>query len=324
MSELLSVIVAVYNVEKYLHECVDSILSQDYEALEIILIDDGSTDSSGEICDAYAASDNRVRVIHQKNGGAAAAKNAGLRIATGTYLAFVDADDYLDPNVYGYMLEVLKESGADAAQFGFRYVYRGKTEDYTTQSGRIEVSGREFLVRFLRDWTCAICVNKIYKRSLFEGAFFEEGHRIDDEYFTYKGFLNAGKVVCDDRIIYNYRQRGSSAMLSPQSQNQLALDRIDCISKRRKRVAAQAPELRKTYDVAFLDALVYISQYPNNTHDSIRLLKSELKRYLKEGNTFPPKYLWKGLLRLSLTGTETLLKKYAKETEIENISHYFP
>ena len=78
MSELLSVIVAVYNVEKYLHECVDSILSQDYEALEIILIDDGSTDSSGEICDAYTASDSRVRVIHQKNGGAAAAKNAGL------------------------------------------------------------------------------------------------------------------------------------------------------------------------------------------------------------------------------------------------------
>ena len=323
MSELLSVIVAVYNVEKYLHECVDSILSQDYEALEIILIDDGSTDSSGQICDAYAASDSRVRVIHQKNGGAAAAKNAGLRVATGQYLTFVDADDFLDPNVYGYMVEVLEQSAADAVQFGFRYVYRSKTEDYTIQSGRIEVSGREFLTRFLRDWTCAICVNKIYKRSLFDGAFFEEGHRIDDEYFTYKGFLNAGKVVCDDRIIYNYRQRGSRAMLSPQSQNQLALDRIDCISKRRRVVAERAPELRKTFDVAFLDALVYISEYPNNTRDSIRLLKSELNRYLREGNTFPPRYLWKGLLRLRFTGTDAMLKRFGKEREAEDISDYF-
>ncbi len=318
MEDKLSVIVAVYNIAAYLPECLDSILSQDYEHLEVILINDGSKDDSGEICDRYAAADPRIRVIHQKNGGAAAAKNAGLRIATGQYLTFVDGDDFLDPNVYGYMMSVLKESGADAAHFGLRYVYRTKNEDYPIAPGRSVISAKEYLCRFNTDWTCAICVNKIYKRRLLEGVFFEEGHRIDDEYFTYKGFLNAETVVCDDRIIYNYRQRGSSAMLSPASQNQLALDRIDCIAKRRKIIAQRVPELRKTFDIAFLDALVYISEYPDNTPDSIRLLKSELKNYLKEGNTFPPKYLWKGIVSLLFMGTEQRLKRFAKAPE-ENI-----
>ena len=97
MNGLISVIVPVYNVAAYLPQCVQSILTQDYPDLEVILIDDGSTDASGTICDEYAQKDGRVRVIHQKNGGAAAAKNAGLRVATGTYLSFVDSDDFLDP-----------------------------------------------------------------------------------------------------------------------------------------------------------------------------------------------------------------------------------
>ena len=97
MKDVISVIVPVYNVAAYLPECLDSILSQDYDKLEVILIDDGSTDDSGTICDDYARRDSRIRVIHQKNGGAAAAKNAGLRAATGEYLSFADSDDFLEP-----------------------------------------------------------------------------------------------------------------------------------------------------------------------------------------------------------------------------------
>ena len=100
MPELISVIVPIYNVERYLEKCIDSILAQTYRNLEVILIDDGSKDDSGTICDAYAAADSRVKVIHQQNGGAAAAKNAGLRAATGEYLSFVDADDWIDPQTY--------------------------------------------------------------------------------------------------------------------------------------------------------------------------------------------------------------------------------
>ena len=117
MKDMISVIMPVYNVAQYLPQSIESVLNQDYRNMELILIDDGSKDASGEICDRYARSDSRVRVIHQKNGGAAAAKNAGLRAASGEYLSFVDSDDYLQPNVYGYMVRTLLDCGADVVQF---------------------------------------------------------------------------------------------------------------------------------------------------------------------------------------------------------------
>lgn len=325
MKDTISVIVPVYNVAAYLPRCLESILSQDYEALEVILIDDGSKDDSGAICDQYAAKDPRIQVIHQKNGGAAAAKNAGLRVATGEYLSFVDSDDYLEPNVYGYMLNVLKSENADAAQFAFRDVYRQRSEDQVFCSGRSAVDGKAFLIRFPTDWTCALLWNKLYRRALFDGIFFEEGHKIDDEYFTYQGIMNAGKVVCDDRIIYNYRSRASSVMRSPESQSQLVLDRIDAMVKRRQAVIRRFPELRKDFDISYLDALSYMSEYPDNSAESLSLLKKLLKGYFREnGNTMPPKCLWRGLLRLWFTGTKTLLAQCGRNHEAVQLQDYFP
>ena len=130
MKDVISVIVPVYNVAAYLPECLDSILSQDYDKLEVILIDDGSTDDSGTICDDYARRDSRIRVIHQKNGGAAAAKNAGLRAATGEYLSFADSDDFLEPGAYAYMLAVLKENDADIVRCAFQNRFRTRTEQW--------------------------------------------------------------------------------------------------------------------------------------------------------------------------------------------------
>ena len=138
MKDVISVIVPVYNVSAYLPECLDSILSQDYEKLEVILIDDGSTDDSGAICDAYAQRDNRIRVIHQKNGGAAAAKNAGLRAATGEYLSFADSDDFLEPGAYAYMMSLLKENGADIVRCAFQNRFRTRTEQWLTDESRRE------------------------------------------------------------------------------------------------------------------------------------------------------------------------------------------
>ena len=102
--ELISVIIPVYNVEQYLAECIDSVLASTYSNLEIILVDDGSPDNSPAICDAYAAKDKRIKVIHQSNGGLCTARNAGLRIATGTYIAFVDSDDIVSPFLYEKMI----------------------------------------------------------------------------------------------------------------------------------------------------------------------------------------------------------------------------
>lgn len=319
MNDVISVIIPVYNVADYLPQCIESVLDQDHEKLEVILIDDGSKDGSGEICDRYAARDGRIRVIHQKNGGAAAAKNAGLRIATGEYLSFVDSDDYLEPNAYGYMLEVLKSSGADAAQFAFRDVYRSRTENQIRHPGRSIVDSKEYLVRFTKDWTCALLWNKLYKRCLYDGVFFEEGHKIDDEYFTYRGFLRPCKIVCDDRIIYNYRKRASSVMSSPEAGEQRVLDCLDAIVKRREKVVSIFPELKKAFDENYVDAIWYLSENSGSTERTISILKSHLKTYLRtKGNSMPPRYLWGLLAKMYFTGTDKLLAKCKeKNTSID-------
>jgi len=324
MKDLISVIVPVYNVAAYLPQCVESILQQDYEKLEIILIDDGSTDESGAICDQYASADSRIRVIHQKNGGAAAAKNAGLRIATGEYLAFADSDDFVEAGAYSYMLRVLKETGAQAGEFSFRYVSRSGSENHVICPQRELVETREYLRRFTKGWNCALLWNKLYRRELFDGIFFEEGHRIDDEYFTYQGIMNAKSVVCDSQVVYNYRLRYSGAMLNPAAGQQRMLDRVDFMNKRRLKIGGRFPELKREFDVEFMDALVYLADYSENTAESLRVIQNQIKVYLREkGNTRPPKYLWKGLLRVSLTPVKTLLGRCARNQENVDQSDYF-
>lgn len=325
MKNCISVIVPVYNVAAYLPQAMDSILSQDYECLEVILIDDGSTDASGAICDRYALKDPRVRVIHRKNGGAAAAKNTGLAIATGEYLSFVDSDDYLEPGAYRYMLKTLQETEADAGEFSFRDVYRNRTENQILYPERRILTGQEYLIRYTESWSGALLWNKLYKRRLFDGVFFEEGHKIDDEYFTYQGFFRANRMVCDSGIVYNYRRRASSVMLSATAGAQRSLDRIDAISKRREKVAEACPELQRVFDTDYVNALIYMTQYPSNTPESIAMLKRKLRQYLfQRGNTFPPKRFWRGIGELLLTPDEKLLEKYKKEEEREDPESYFP
>ena len=314
MQDVISVIVPVYNVAQYLPQCMESILSQDYEKLEVILIDDGSADNSGELCDAYARQDSRVRVIHQKNGGAAAAKNTGLRAATGEYLSFVDSDDFLEPGAYSYMLSLMKENGADIVRCAYKNVFRTGTEEYLTDESRCIMDAKAFLARFLTDWTCGLLWNKLYVRSLFDGIFFEEGHKIDDEYFTYQGVMNAKTVVCDPRVVYHYRQRISSVTKSPAAKAQIAIDRVDFMAKRREKVIERFPELRREFDLGFVDALGYLSKYPDNTEQSIRLMKRYAWQYfLQRGNTFPPRYLLLDILKLWLTGTNAILRRNEKK-----------
>ena len=322
MNDLISVIMPVYNVEAYLSQSIESVLNQDHRNLELILIDDGSTDSSGTVCDAYAAKDDRIRVIHQKNGGAAAAKNAGLRKASGTYLCFVDSDDYLEPDVYGYMLKRLQEENADAVQFSFQDVYTNRVEPQRLEP--CVLNEHEYLVRFTKDWTCPLLWNKLYRRCLFDGVFFEEGHKIDDEYFTYQGFLNPCKVVFDDRIIYNYRKRASGVMASSEAGEKRILDCIDSILKRREKVVEKWPELRRAFDENLLDAIWYLSGNVYSTEKTISVLKGHLKRYFSGfGNSVPPRYLWKHLWKLYRTDTAVLLETCRRGLAEISAENYF-
>ena len=322
MNQTISVIVPVYNVAQYLSQCVSSILSQDYGDLEVILIDDGSTDASGEICDRYGASDSRVRVIHQKNGGAAAAKNAGLRLATGDYLTFADSDDYLEPGAYGFLMKTLQESGAVAVQGSFREIYRNRAEEQRISDEILE--GYDYLLRFPKDFSCALLWNKLYRREIFDGVFFEEGHKIDDEYFTYQGFLQPRKVVRMDRVVYNYRKRASSVMSSPESAERLVLDCLDSAAKRRQRILDTLPQLREPFDENYLDVIWYLSGNEGSTERTLQALKGSLHSYLREkGRTRPPVYLWRGLAKLWLIPVPRLLALCKRTCKQIDLSDYF-
>lgn len=210
---IISVIVPVYNVEEYLPRCVDSILAQTYQNLEVILVDDGTRDASDKICDDYAVKDPRVRVIHKENGGLSSARNAGMDIATGEYFGFVDSDDWIEPDMYAHLLERMQHYDAKMACAG-RYDVESETGSKTVGlcPPREElVSGEELVKRiFLWDNIDSAAWDKLYHRSLFEGIRYPVGKIIEDVPTTYRLALRAGKAVLCDKPFYNYFHRPGS------------------------------------------------------------------------------------------------------------------
>lgn len=324
MPDTISVIIPVYNVEQYLPACLDSLLSQSYRELEILLIDDGSTDSSGAICDEYAKKDYRIRVIHQKNGGAANAKNTGLRAATGKYLTFLDSDDYLEPDAYKYMLNRMKETGADVVQCAFRLVYVDESQDVVMAKEPAVYGTQDYLLQYTKDWTCGLLWDKLYCRSLFDGIFFEEGHKIDDEFFTYQGMMNAQKVLRDPKIIYNYRQRGSSVVHIPAAQAKRLMDKLDYLPQRRVKIAARFPELKQDFDYHYLNMLLIIARDEGATAEVIRRVKRMIGAYFKEGKSCKMELSLRLQLRmLQWSSPKKLVKQKAASPKPDDGHNYF-
>ena len=210
---LLSVIVPVYNVEEYLARCVDSILAQTYQNLEVILVDDGAGDRSGAICDAFAARDSRVRVIHKENGGLSSARNAGLEAAGGEYIGFVDSDDWITEDAYANLLN-LAEKYRVKLVCGGRYDVSGKTGEKTVglcPSKEEVISSEELVGRiFLWDGCDSSACDKLYHRSLLEHFRYPEGKVCEDVPVTYKIILQTDRVVLSDRPFYHYYHRPGS------------------------------------------------------------------------------------------------------------------
>lgn len=231
--EKISVIVPVYRVEKYLNRCVDSILQQSYRDLEIILVDDGSPDQCGSICDHYAVIDARVVAIHQKNGGLSDARNAGLRIATGEYVGFVDSDDYVYPQMYEKLYETLKNSGADISICNYAYVDEetGRIDERMTGQSPIKnetMNCDQALSKInplMEGYSYYVTAwNKLYKRSLFEDICFKRGHIHEDEYIVHHLFAKCQRIASIDDVLYIYSQRSGSIMKGP-----VSFKRIDAV-----------------------------------------------------------------------------------------------
>ena len=207
----ISVIVPVYKVEKYIHRCVDSILSQTFQDFELILVDDGSPDNSGAICDDYAAKDSRVRVIHKENGGLSSARNAGIDAAQGEYLFFLDSDDVIHPDCFHILAECIRTTGAQIALGEFMR-FTGEflsSERFCTWDGNcICKSGLETLNCFfdgresLHSLVSACC--KLWHRSLFQDIRFPVGRLFEDEFTTYKLYYQAGRIAFAGIVLYFY------------------------------------------------------------------------------------------------------------------------
>ncbi len=208
---LLSVIVPVYNVQDYLDVCIKSILLQTYRNIELIIVDDGSTDKSGEICDSYKLRDNRIIVIHKSNGGLSDARNAGLAVATGEYLGFVDSDDWVDCYMYEILMRELTSNAADISVCERVLFGDAKYVDYG-ETGKTEICDREKALDYLyQDEKYRSHVwNKLYRKELFDGIVFPPGKNFEDAFVMHRVFERASKVVFVDKGLYYYRQRSNS------------------------------------------------------------------------------------------------------------------
>ena len=213
-SDLVSVIVPVYNVEKYLKECVESIINQTYKNLEIILVDDGSPDNCGVICDEYKKSDNRIFVIHKENGGLSDARNAGLKVARGKYLTFVDSDDYINDRYIELLHNAIIKNNVSVSQCGINKVRNNneKIEEIGYKEKCVKQGKQMIKEMYGTNWENTVVWNKMYLKELFRDIKFPKGKIHEDEFTTYKILYNADKVAIINEYLYCYRQNEESIM----------------------------------------------------------------------------------------------------------------
>lgn len=218
MNELISVIVPIYKVEKYIHRCINSILYQTYSNLEIILVDDGSPDHCGEICDEFAKHDDRIKVYHKVNGGLSDARNYGVVRSSGKYIAFVDSDDYIAPNYIEYLYNLIDTHQADISGCYMIKTYSDEVE-YCIQQNLPDVrilSGYDASKCLLNDlYTVLVTAwGKLYKREVVEANPFPVGRIHEDEATTCKYYYDSKRVVVGNQCLYAYYQNPDSIMRS--------------------------------------------------------------------------------------------------------------
>ena len=211
--KLLSVIVPVYNVEKYLERCLKSILNQTYENMEILLIDDGSTDTSLKICNEYAKKDKRIRVIHQENKGLSATRNVGLDNMKGDYVSFVDSDDWINPNIYDLAIKNMEKSNADVLDFGCKKVMqyenmeKGKVDSYSIREYRNDEILERYLYRGLTSKNAPFTMwRKIFKKEVFREIRLPEGRINEDIITVFRVLMNCKLMLETDYLGYFYFQ----------------------------------------------------------------------------------------------------------------------
>ena len=230
----VSIIVPVYQVENYLHKCVDSILAQTFTDFELILVDDGSKDRSGQICDEYAEMDERVTVIHKENSGPSDTRNRGIEQAAGNYFMFVDSDDYIAPTMVECLYQSILKENADIAACNFLYFFEDdRNQDFSTNIQWEVVSGAEIFYNRKNDRSCGywtVVWNKLYKSKVFGKLRFRAGKYYEDEFWANDIYQMDIKMVTIPECLYYYRQHGNNSMKTTNSKKNL--DILEALQER--------------------------------------------------------------------------------------------
>lgn len=278
----ISIIIPIYKVEKYLSACIDSICNQTYKDLEIILVDDGSPDNCGQICDDYAQKDSRIRVIHKENAGVAMARNDGLDIATGDFISFVDSDDWLSENAYEKMMNAYEECGADCVIGGCQIVYE-KEEELEFKSCSFPSAHTEDSIKTMRNLLLnqSAVWNRLFKSEIFSEIRFPQNRINDDEVVALHAYAKCKKVHYLDTPTYYYRIRANSITTSAFSLKKVdvfynAQDNLEFIKN-------SFPELTEEAEYKYLKTMLYSCYYVKRLNtDEAKEKRKELKAKIKE------------------------------------------
>ena len=275
----VSVIVPVYNVESFLPACLDSVLAQSHRDMEIILVDDGSADSSGAICDRYAALDERIRVLHKENGGVSSARNRGLELATGELISFIDSDDTLDPDMYERLVHYMQAYGADISHCGYKHLVRDEIR-LVNDTRQVLTQTREEALECLlsgRLFSGSLCC-KLFRRELLEGLSLREDLKNNEDILLcFEIFNRSTRSVFADFPLYNYYARlGASAVFTLPSQKKL---RDSCLVSRLIYESLCGTPLQDTAAARYIRSLRAYYQYcVKNEPDKCGSIRSDMMR----------------------------------------------
>lgn len=277
--DLISVIIPVYNVELYVGKCLDSVVQQTYRNMEIIVVDDGSTDSSGQICDEYKKKDSRFRVIHKKNEGLSASRNLAISLAKGKFITCIDSDDYIAENYIGELYNVLTKYNADISVCRFLYTFGNKEDKRDGKNDEFVYSKVEALkVLFGEKEFGHYAHQKLYKSEIIKKHPYPVGKAYEDVATTYKMFADANRVVYTQKQLYFYRQRPGSIISSDNGNKFDVIEHIDCIQDD---IADRFPEvLPYTEQLKAFYYLHTLARLPKG--DKYKPLHLKIDRYLKE------------------------------------------
>lgn len=277
MIDLISVIVPIYNVEKYLNKCIESIINQTYRNLEIILVDDGSTDACPKICDDWEKKDTRIKVIHKKNGGLSDARNYGIKIMRGKYVSFIDSDDYIEMDMYEKLYNAVICTGSTIAMCGVNKVWENGNKQRMGKSLNQIYTTEEAFKSLIEEEILQVVWNKLYDVELVKRILFDIGKYHEDEFWSYQVISKASKICSIDYVGYNYLQRENSIM--GQEYSKKRLDAIEAKVLRQKYINDYFPNLSRLGNRNLYFSCLYQGQL---ILDSKNLKeKNEMLLYLK-------------------------------------------